>query len=493
MRNQLKNIGYIDTRALSLFRIFLGLFFLGEFLLMVLPNFGTVYSPETGILGECYRVSYEQEYDRIPRLFSVQSDGGMRQFIGFLVIVLIAFTSGLYPRLMAGIATILLWLFFDRYSVLYYGWEQIASCLIFVSMFLPIGEHYTLFRLKNSSIPDKFRSPFTYLLLIQISLIYFYNGVSKNGDLWIDGSASGFAVGSLDKNYGLADWFSEKTTLVKVTTWLTLAWELLFPLLVFLPWKNDRLRMLAALSILAFHWGISTMIDVGNFRIVAIPMAMVLFPPSFWAALRRKLKGRYLKNFPKKLPGLVFTTPVLIKRFVAGFLIFFMVMSNLSQSLNSKTPDRFKQWMEGNAIGSIVGEFDVHDYPTYTFFAQFWHLYSPNPPRELGYAQIELITTESDTLTVFNGKEIEAHHFPSRIVKFMHYTLLYGIRNRKDFSMMYCLLNREMRIWAAERPKMRLSKVQLCHYSRKPESLKELQTLNDTPPERTVFLELNIK
>lgn len=490
MKLNWNSVGYLDLRSLAVFRIILGLFYLYSFV-SVLNHFDSVFAPEGGALGECYMTSYNQEYPDSPWLFRLDSNAQMMTYIIGCLCVFLLFTIGIYPRIMALLGSILTSLFFNRYPNFYYGWEQIALCLLFLSAFLPIGDRLSLMKSKQSSDQNRIKNAFTWLVLCQIALIYFYNGVSKNGNLWMNGSAAGYAASSMDKGLAAGEWLSQNTSLTKFITYSTLVWELMFPLLIFAPLKNRMFRRVAALSVLLFHWSTSVFVDVGDFRLVAIPMAALLLPPEDWELLYRRAKIMPSRIQPI-FKSIRFPDKSWINRTVAISLLVIIVISNLTHSLHSRTPDRFKHWLEGNALGSLLEQIPPQTLPQFSFFSQYWHLYSPNPPTELGFAHVELILENGDTLRVWNSNTLGKNDYPSRKVKLLFAYLLPGIRNKRDFSLHYCILNREMHQWARLHPETRLTNVQFVVYSWQPKNSNELLNRPQIP-KREVRIDLAIK
>ncbi len=121
----------LDTRSISAFRILLSVFIAGEFILLVLGNFNDIYSPETGVLGNCFAEGYQSNYKNFSALFSIQTDGIMQVFVGSIILTMLLVAVGFYSQFFALVGCILLWLFFSRYQLLYFGWEMYASVMLF--------------------------------------------------------------------------------------------------------------------------------------------------------------------------------------------------------------------------------------------------------------------------------------------------------------------------------------------------------------------------
>ncbi len=261
----MKNSYFLDTRSIVAFRVVLSCFIALEFAFMVLGNFSDIYSPESGVLGNCFAEGYTASYKNANGIFSISSDTGMKLFIGIIIAVMIVLATGIYTRLMALTGCILLWLFFNRYQLLYFGWEMYASVMLFWLVLLP-----------SKFSGKKYHSPIVAALFFQIGIIYFYNGISKNGDLWMNGNAVESFLSEVDKARVAADWLIQKPFLTSLLTYLTLLIEIGIIVLLFIPVHTKKLRYLVCFLIFSLHWGIDIFVDVGNFKYVATAVTLLL-------------------------------------------------------------------------------------------------------------------------------------------------------------------------------------------------------------------------
>lgn len=452
--NWINNIYGLDTRSISAFRIVLAAFIAAEFAVMVLGNFHDIYSPESGVLGNAFAEGYSANYKDVAGIFFIRSDAGMQLFIGIIITVMLALTAGLYSRLMALIGCVLLYLFFNRYQLLYFGWEMYASVMLFWLILLP------------SKFSEKeYRSPFAFALLFQIAIIYLYNGISKNGELWMSGKAVESFLSEVDKTHSAAEWLITNPSLTSALTYLTLVVEVGIITLFFSPVHSKKLRYLCCFLIFSLHWGIAVFVDVGNFKYVATAVSVLVLPGDIWDWLA--VKFSFLKNLKKiKIPDYELTIHPKVEKILAVALCIFIVFVNLSQTNFSGTNDRMKQVIEVLNLDKFFKKINHHALPHYSFFTQYWHLYSPDPPREKGWMQVELITTNNDTISVFNGKPLGEKRFHSLVQRnLFNYLLLKKGRNKKDQVAEKCLLLREINLWN-KNEKTRIRSAQLVIYSR---------------------------
>jgi hypothetical protein len=113
------------------------------------------------------------------------------------------------------------------------------------------------------------------LLFLQMALIYFCNGLHKvAGADWPMGRSVYLVMGDLTLTRWSAAQFRLPWLLTRVLTWVVLAWELLFPLLVL--WKPTRKGALW-LGV-AFHLGTLAALEIGFFPLYMLCLYLPLVP-----------------------------------------------------------------------------------------------------------------------------------------------------------------------------------------------------------------------
>ncbi|MES2139208.1 MAG: hypothetical protein V4511_05840 [Bacteroidota bacterium] len=517
----------IDIRSIAAFRIILSLFIAVEFSFMVLGNFTEIYSPETGVLGNAFAKDFHSFYNGFIGIFSIQSDLGMKLFIYLIISVMLLLCIGFYPRIMAITGCILLYLFFNRYSLLYFGWEMYASVMLFWLAFVPQSSVFSFFRIEKNTITNysssiagnnvssgaveskEWHSPLAFALIFQIGMIYFYNGISKNGELWMTGRAVESFLNDADKARPLAAWVLGSNWINGFSvflTYFTLIAEIGLIFILFIPWKNKQLRYLAAFLVFSLHWGIDIFVDVGNFKYVATAVAILIVPGGFWDAVVHFLDKRistakrtaapnsfikWVSGISKiKLPGLNVSANYTLVKILAWTLCITILFSNLSQTNASMTTDRMKHVIEFFHVDKILKKVNHSFLPQYSFFTQYWHLYSPDPPKEQGYMQVEVITEKNDTLSVFNGISLEKKRYYSSVQhNLFTYLLLKKGRNEKEKIAEKYLVLREIRLWNKQPGNDKIRSLQLVIYSRLFDKNKKLQS----GFERLVYKTIDVK
>lgn len=511
----------VDLRSAAAFRIILSFYIALQFVFTVLGNFNEIYSPETGVLGNAFAEDYHTYYKGFIGIFCVKSDVTMRIFIWTIIAVMILLAVGFYTRIMALIGCVLLSLFFNRYSLLYFGWEMYASVFLFWLIIIPPDSFFTLFKInkipvykrsseivinrhssasinstdKNTVKNFEWRSPLSIALIFQIGIIYFYNGISKNGDLWMNGNAIESFLAETDKTRAMGYWLAKQYTLTGFLNYITLIIEIGLIFLLFLPWKSKVLRYWASFLIFALHWGIDVFVDVGNFKYVATAVAVLVLPGDVWNKIYNNLYGNNKFKAAKvlssiALPGLKVSINPITQKALACALCFIIIFSNLSQTNASRTNDRMKQVIQLLHIDGLLNTENNLLLPQYSFFTQYWHLYSPDPPKEKGFMQVEVITENNDTIPVFNGLPLNGKRFYSKVQhNLFTYLALKKGRNQKEKIAEKYLVLREIRMWNKQQGHPRLKILQLVIYS----NLFDQDRKSKFPFERIVYKSVDVK
>lgn len=461
----------LDLRSVNAFRIALGLTMIGQIIGYVLLNFKTMFSPETGVLGNGFASEYIATYNGPEWLFSIHSDSGMLVFIGIRILFLILFTIGLYPRITAFASATLLWLFQIRYNVLFLGWEMFAAVLISFSVFMPWQ--------RKADGDYEWRSPLAFVTLFQIGFIYFYNGISKNGDKWMDGTAVKFFLAELDKARPMAHSIIELDWLTTGLTYYTLVMEVSVLLLLFFPLMNKPLRYVSIFLIMTLHWGIDLFINVGFFKWYATCISILLLPDTFWRWIPQKI-GRGF--FPMRSIVLPSGKPSkYAELFLSLYLVFMIIDTNLHQTVTSRTNDRVGVLLKELKLGRAIKAITPNWWPQYSFMRQFWHLYSPDPPEEKGRMQFEFVTADG-TFRVSEGQVLPEGQLYSSLPEqhLLMYLTLRRVRNKREQIALKAKLMYEINAWNKREGSPPLQQVDIVVYSFRPESADQI---NSTIPE----------
>jgi hypothetical protein len=197
---------------------------------------------------------------------------------------------GLFTRTSAVISWVLSTSFAGLNSCIDNAGDEIRGIILFYLMISPCGAAWSLDRLRyrwhSGDSGRIFIHPWVLrLLFIQMTLIYFSNGMFKlMGGTWRSGTSLYYVLSDLT----LSRWSYAEIPIpfgiTKAVSWIVLAWEAGFPLWVALPWT----RRLALCFGVAFHLGIGISMELGFFAPYALCMYLPLVP---WERL--KLAARF--------------------------------------------------------------------------------------------------------------------------------------------------------------------------------------------------------
>jgi len=193
---------------------------------------------------------------------------------------------GLFTRPSAVVTWVLSTSFAGLNSCIDNAGDEIRGIILFYLMISPCGAVWSVDRWRQCrgsrlASEGKLEGPVCIhpwplrLLFVQMTLIYFSNGMFKlTGGTWSSGDSLYYVMSDLT----LARWsYAEVTVpfwLTKALTWIVLGWEAGFPLWVALPWT----RKIALWFGVAFHIGIGLTMELGFFAPYALCMYLPLLP-----------------------------------------------------------------------------------------------------------------------------------------------------------------------------------------------------------------------
>jgi hypothetical protein len=167
--------------------------------------------------------------------------------------------------------------------------DTVRGILLFYLMLTPCGAAWSLdawlLRKRGTEREPVFIYPWALrLLFVQMTLIYFCNGVHKFvGHDWREGSSLYLVLGDLTLARFPYPSLPVTYFLLRLSAWFVLVWEVLFPL--FLMWRPIRIVALAFGA--TFHVGIWLTMELGCFAPYMLCFYLPLLPWERWADRRR--------------------------------------------------------------------------------------------------------------------------------------------------------------------------------------------------------------
>ncbi len=301
----------LDPRSLGLARIYLALLLLADLVRRVpdlsiwytndglLPNHTLLWRP-----GARYQFSF---------FFGASWTGEVAVLFALCGLVFLCFLIGWKTRLFHALSVACIVSLHDRVIFLENGGDVVLNILAVWTLFLPMGARFSVDSLLGSlrarpertvaelnrreDLPVETRpvvSLAVLALLLQVSVIYYFNVVHKSGLTWREGSAVHYALHQ-DR---LVTWLGWKLrphltpVLSQVLSYAALAMESLAPLLVLNPFRWRVTRRLAVLVAAGLHLGFAALMNLGLFSFNMIGFFLPLIPHRDWERLGRLFAPR---------------------------------------------------------------------------------------------------------------------------------------------------------------------------------------------------------
>ncbi|EQC47892.1 hypothetical protein [Bacteriovorax sp. Seq25_V] len=288
----MKNLFEINLKSLALFRISLGLILFFDFL-----NRFSLVKPFYNDGGIATR-SYIIDNVEIGWKMSLLNLNGSPVFayilltLGVITSLLIAF--GARTKLSSFIAWIILLSFQNRFPIINHGGDNLLRILLFFSIFMPTNYYFSLDRFfgKFDQIEDResVNTPFTFLIFLQIFLMYGFTFVYKWDPAWLTRLDSLYYAMNLDIfTTILGEKLLGFPKLMSALSFFTLWVEGLGPLLLLIPWKKSAFRSVAFVLFWGLHLGILFTMHLGNFPWICLALWIPILPENFWRLIKKVL------------------------------------------------------------------------------------------------------------------------------------------------------------------------------------------------------------
>jgi hypothetical protein len=262
----------IDLRSLALFRIALGVLILAGLASRVVDF--RVFFTDEGV----WPVSVAWAEDWVPGMWSLHLVSGSWAWQAGLSIAEalagLALLLGWRTRTVAVLAWVLVASAQKRDVMIVSGAGALLRQFLFWGMWLPLGARWSLDarrRGRGATAPDSVCSVASAALLLQVVLVYWANVIYKSDPAWRStGDAIWMALSQETYARPLGRWLLAWPGLLRALTHATFALEALGPLLVLIPWRTDRWRLLAVSLFIPFHATLAATMYLGFFPFVSI-------------------------------------------------------------------------------------------------------------------------------------------------------------------------------------------------------------------------------
>jgi hypothetical protein len=296
-----------DPRSIGLARIGLGLLLLWDLFRRV-GGISTWYTNE-GLLPN-HAVLWRPDSDYLFSFFFPASTFAEAAVLFVLVaVVYLVFLVGWHTRLFHLLSFACLVSVHSRGTFLENGGDVALNLLCAWTLFLPMGARFSVDALRASfaarrerAVPeladrDAWRAraarPIVSLavlaILLQLSVIYYFNAVHKHGWTWREGKAIHYVLYQERMVTWFGLWFRQYMTLPisMVMTYSTLIIEIAAPLMILNPVQRYRTRSIAIVLYPALHFAFAAFLNLGQFSFNMMGYFPLLLSAADWKLINR--------------------------------------------------------------------------------------------------------------------------------------------------------------------------------------------------------------
>ena len=294
INNKIRSVFDLDLRSLAVFRIMLGIIVLGD-LWARLVDLKAHYS-DLGILPRqlaLTSVNYPWEIS----LHMISGQWQVQAVIFALhMVAALCLIFGFHTRKAIVVTWLLTLSLHYRNTLLLHGGDSVIKLLLFWGQFLPLGARYSIDRALDTGLHNHKHHHWSMAgvaLVVQLALIYLCTGILKSDPMWTSNFQATFYALSGEPLTSV--WGKELLPykgLLEFLTVATLVLEIVGPILLFVPYRNQMVRLGVCCAFISFHLGIAATMDIGNFPYICIAAWVALLPTKFWGILADRIYAR---------------------------------------------------------------------------------------------------------------------------------------------------------------------------------------------------------
>lgn len=458
----------LDIRALAFMRIAIAVVVLLD--LSIRAGDLEVFYANTGAvpLSLIFQHAWNNYY------LSVHAMSGLWQFQMLLFLIAMFCAAMLLLGYRTRLFTVLTWLMMlslhNRNTLILQGGDDLLRMTIFWAIFLPWGGAYSCDALMRpaSASPRTIISVATIAYTLQMCYIYTGSALLKGPEWHTDFTAMYYVYGLDQIAYPVTRHLFYHPSLLRVMTMVAWYFELLVPVLFFVPVKHQWFRLLGVLLVCGFHAFNCATLLIGMFPLIGIATITGLLPSNAMDAIERRTQRirpfvvasfrSYAETLRKVIAPAgdpVRLPPVVQKVRTAGliFLLAFVFDWNFSNCpfAGSKLSDELR----------IVGYMLRLD--------QHWGMFAPGVFKDDGWFIIEGTTKSGEKVNLFSPDGSLDYSKPAAVTslfrndRWRKFTenLILG----KNAFMRGYFLNYSKRVWNENHPDKQLTRLELVYMS----------------------------
>ncbi len=284
----------VDPRWLGIFRICFGSLLLSE--LLYRWGYARMFFSNDGVLPNHYSLFAPMGQDLFSIYHAFSTIEEVHVAFALTFVVFLCFTLGYRTRLFHVLSAILITSLHSRNLFTENGGSVVTHSLAIWTVFLPLGRCFSLDALRSSfareiehgaddlnrrgpSRVEPFVSVVVLGLLLQWSVIYFFNCVHKGGVGWRNGSAIYYFLHQDRIVTALGVWARTHVPLgvFELLTRATLLVEGMLGFILLVPFAYKKLRRIAFFLALGLHGSIAALSRLGPFSYVMVMFFLMLF------------------------------------------------------------------------------------------------------------------------------------------------------------------------------------------------------------------------
>lgn len=244
--------------------------------------------------------------------FTLSTHSEARAGFAFCAVVFFVFLLGYRTKLFHALSLLCLVSVNSRISLLENGGDMVMNLLCLYTLFLPLGARFSIDSLRTSLRNFEEKTPadlanreassgtqapvvhlVVFTMLLQWTLIYYFNVIHKTGQSWINGSAVHYTLHQDRLNTAFAVWIRENVPYptLQFLTYGTIVIEALGVLLIASPFLQRWTRLGAVLLMPTLHIGFASCLDLGPFSYAMMCFFLLLIHRDHWDALTRFFRG----------------------------------------------------------------------------------------------------------------------------------------------------------------------------------------------------------
>ena len=241
----------------------------------------------------------------------------------FRFILALVLLTGVYARSVAFVCFLLHLATISANTLILNFGDYLLLNTLLVMCLLPIGEALCFpakefsSSLRRESCFSSFATACIPFLLIAI---YFGSALEKmNGGDWSSPDAVATAFANDRTTNALGTWFSQFESLIALSTYPTLVFEIVAPILLLIPQTRHSIRLGLVSIFVVFQIGLASTMILGVFPFTSTSLILAMLPSEFWNRAfgnRSEVPARSVTSF-SALPSLV--GAVLLAFMVVGY------------------------------------------------------------------------------------------------------------------------------------------------------------------------------